>query len=173
MWQFKSGNKSAVYGALTLDVQEKVYAMRESTMYLADFRKIMIDKRRILPQDMIDFHTSDLAWLKTELDKPFDGKTVVVTHHLPSANSVAFRFVDELSCAGFASNLDYLFGERVALWVHGHTHDNFDYTTNGTRVVCNPRGYVTNRGCENNEFDDGLIIEIDNGALLKLMALTC
>lgn len=30
--------------------------------------------------------------------------------------------------------------DRAALWIHGHTHDGFDYHVNGTRVVCNPRG---------------------------------
>ena len=31
-------------------------------------------------------------------------------------------------------------GSRAQLWIHGHTHDSFDYVVNGTRVVCNPRG---------------------------------
>ena len=26
--------------------------------------------------------------------------------------------------------------------IHGHTHNSFDYSVKGTRVVCNPRGYV-------------------------------
>jgi len=29
-------------------------------------------------------------------------------------------------------------GDRVALWIHGHTHDPFDYEVDGTRVVCKP-----------------------------------
>lgn len=28
---------------------------------------------------------------------------------------------------------------------NGHTHTPFDYVANGTRVVCNPRGYVDRR----------------------------
>ena len=32
--------------------------------------------------------------------------------------------------------------DRAALWIHGHMHDSFDYEINGTRVVCNPRGYT-------------------------------
>jgi hypothetical protein len=32
-------------------------------------------------------------------------------------------------------------GQRAALWIHGHMHDPFDYEINGTRVICNPRGY--------------------------------
>jgi len=37
---------------------------------------------------------------------------------------------------------------------------NFDYEANGTRVVCNPRGYVTSRGAENLEFNPGLVVDI-------------
>jgi predicted phosphodiesterase len=48
----------------------------------------------------------------------------------------------------------------MEVWIHGHTHDSFDYSRNGTRVVCNPRGYVTRRGAENNEFDPALIVEV-------------
>lgn len=32
-------------------------------------------------------------------------------------------------------------------WVHGHTHDSFDYDVRGCRVVCNPRGYMTGTPC--------------------------
>jgi hypothetical protein len=46
------------------------------------------------------------------------------------------------------------------LWIHGHTHDNFDYESMGTRVICNPRGYVTYRGAENFDFDPKLVVEL-------------
>ena len=52
--------------------------------------------------------------------------------------------------AAFASDLDRLMG-KAALWIHGHTHDSFDYVLNGTRVVCNPRGYCKRGVCENAE----------------------
>ena len=26
-------------------------------------------------------------------------------------------------------------------WIHGHTHESFDYDYEGTRIVCNPYGY--------------------------------
>jgi hypothetical protein len=31
--------------------------------------------------------------------------------------------------------------DRVAVWIHGHTHRRVDVTARGTRVVSNPRGY--------------------------------
>lgn|GEM_PF-2960518 len=50
------------------------------------------------------------------------------------------RFAQDLLTPAFASNLEELVGShRVALWIHGHIHDPFDYEIFGTRVVCNPR----------------------------------
>lgn len=48
----------------------------------------------------------------------------------------------------------------MRLWIHGHTHDSFDYLLNGTRVVCNPRGYVKDGVNENPRFDPELMIEV-------------
>jgi len=49
-------------------------------------------------------------------------------------------------------------GDRVALWIHGHMHESFDYETYGTRVVCNPRGYAPK--ALNEGFDKKYTIEI-------------
>ena len=50
----------------------------------------------------------------------------------------------------------------VALWIHGHTHTAFDYTVDGTRVVCNPRGYLDRRTRqpENPQFAWDKVVEI-------------
>lgn len=132
---------------------------------LNDFRVVYEERiagrplARFSPAQSIKLHEKSLEWLKTKLDEPFDGKTVVVTHHLPSAQSVVERFKNDLLSACFASELDYLFG-KMDMWIHGHTHDNLDYEVNGTRVICNPRGYVTYRGSENFNFNPKLVVEI-------------
>ena len=95
-------------------------------------------------------------FLREELAKPFDGKTVVVTHHLPSLMSVATRFSADILSAAFASNCDDLV-ERADLWIHGHTHDCFDYSLGKCRVVCNPRGYPREHS---NGFRPGLVVEV-------------
>ena len=101
--------------------------------------------RDFTPADSLALFARSRAWLEAELAKPFAGKTIVVTHHAPHRQSLAPRYAEDLVSAGFVSDLDALVRAPVALWVHGHTHTCFDYTVNGTRVVCNPRGYRDRR----------------------------
>ena len=112
--------------------------------------------------DALALHRQSRAWLEQELAKPFDGTTIVVTHHAPHRASLAERFANDLASAGFISHLPSLVREPVALWIHGHTHTGFDYVTGGTRVVCNPRGYFDRRrqARENPQFAWDRIVEI-------------
>jgi hypothetical protein len=137
----------------------KAACLREGRDRLNDFRLIREGVERFSPERSVELHEQSLAWLKTQLAIPFDGKTVVMSHHLPSMQSVAERYQDDRLSACFASELKNLFG-NMDLWIHGHTHDNMDYQTAGTRVICNPRGYVTHRGIENPNFIHDLVVEI-------------
>jgi hypothetical protein len=44
--------------------------------------------------------------------------------------------------------------------VHGHLHDSFDYVVQGTRVLCNPRGYARGGINENAQFDAQLTVDV-------------
>ena len=89
------------------------------------------------------------------------GSTVVITHHSPSSKSIHPRFAGSPLNACFVSEAEWLLcGDRVTLWVHGHTHDSFDYSIKGTRVVCNPRGYAEAGINENLHFDPSFIAEL-------------
>jgi 3',5'-cyclic AMP phosphodiesterase CpdA len=112
--------------------------------------------------DALALHRHARAWLEQELAEPFDGTTIVVTHHAPHRASLAERYATDLASAGFINHLPMLVREPVALWIHGHTHTAFDYVTDGTRVVCNPRGYLDRRtrGLENPHFAWDKIVEI-------------
>ncbi|MFQ6005988.1 MAG: hypothetical protein ACE5OQ_10840, partial [Woeseia sp.] len=95
-------------------------------------------------EDSVQLHETSRAWLVTELQKTFNGRTVVVTHHLPATPSIASRYRNDPLNPAFASRLeDVIETYRPDLWVHGHTHVACDYEIHGTRVVCNPRGYPT------------------------------
>jgi len=136
--------------------ENRSYALAMAKQCMADFNCITYGSTGwFRPEQSVELHRIAVQWLETRLAEPFPGKTVVVTHHAPHRKSVAPRFVANILSAAFASDLERLMG-RATLWLHGHTHDAFDYEVRGTRVVCNPRGYRSER----TEFDPRLIVEV-------------
>ena len=127
-----------------------------------DFRKIRnAAYGRSSPAYMRDQYAKSLQFLAEQLDAPFAGQTVVVTHHAPTGASIPKRFRAQTQShlnAAYASNLEHMMGEAVQLWVHGHTHDSVDVDIAGTRVACNPRGYAPDD--LNPDFVPGLVVEV-------------
>ncbi|MEC5218666.1 putative phosphodiesterase [Actimicrobium sp. GrIS 1.19] len=126
---------------------------------LADHSRIRSQGRTFNPKDAMFRHVKAKAWMLDRLDEPFDGSTVVVTHHGCSMKSVGPRWRRDPVCAGFCSDLDTLVA-KSDLWIHGHTHESFDYQIGDARVIVNPRGYPTANGYENGDFDSQLVVEI-------------
>jgi len=146
------------------DEEARTRSMAGATGLIRDFQRIAIDAERsrlFTPHDSQELFDRTAAWLDEQLHRAFDGPTVVVTHHAPSPRSIHARFAGSLLNGSFVSDLERLMGgERVRLWIHGHTHDSFDYTVRGTRVLCNPRGYVMQDVGENPAFDPALVVEV-------------
>lgn len=102
-------------------------------------------------------HVRSRHFIKRTLQEPYDGPTVVVTHHAPHPGSVNARWKGSALNPCFASDLSDVIGRwHPELWVHGHMHDSSDYTVAGTKVVCNPKGYHS----ENPAFDPQLVVEV-------------
>lgn len=139
-------------------------AMQDGQHALRDFSLIRLregDERLFTPADSVARCAVHTRFVTDALARPFAGATVVISHHAPSPRSIHPRFRDSPLNACFISPLEHLLdGARVRLWIHGHTHDSFDYTVNGTRVLCNPRGYSRNGVNENPRFDPDLIVEV-------------
>jgi predicted phosphodiesterase len=146
------------------DGEKCVAAMREAQRFMRDFTRIRFGEAPELtftPAASAALFKHHAAWLDRKLAEPYAGPTVVITHHAPSRKSIHPRFADSLMNACFVSDAERLFdGNRAGLWIHGHTHDSFDYFVNGTRVLCNPRGYAKNGVNENPLFDANLLVNI-------------
>jgi predicted phosphodiesterase len=125
---------------------------------LTDFRVIRYRGGMLHPDAWRDLHRESRAWLTRELSDPFEGPTVVVTHHLPHERSVHAEFTDHPLNPTFVSHIPDLVRAPVDLWIHGHTHCSMDYVVNGTRVICNPRGYAP--ADLNKEFDPTLVLKV-------------
>lgn len=112
---------------------------------------------RFRPQEAALLHHQSRAFLTQTLATPFDGPTVVVTHHAPHWDSVHPRFRSDPVTGAYVSDLSALIETyQPALWVHGHLHNSSDYFVGATRVLANPHGY----GPENPAFNNELVVEV-------------
>jgi Icc-related predicted phosphoesterase len=111
-----------------------------------DYRLIRHSKtyRRLSPKDTRMYHFQSVRKLTEFLKAGEPKRSIVVTHHAPSIRSIADRYRTDPVSAAFASNMDdFILEHQPGLWIHGHTHESFDYEIGKTRVVCNPRGYAS------------------------------
>ncbi len=128
---------------------------------------VNIDNKCFSPLAAFDVHKKSKKWLTNKLKNECEHKTVVVTHHAPSYQSLKQAGMinndhalnqrrwspsrrDEIGLyrvAAYASDLEDLLkrrswsGSGVDLWLHGHLHSRIEYALGGAVVSCNPRGY--------------------------------
>lgn len=70
-------------------------------------------------------------------------KDIIVSHHLPSELSVGEQWKDsDTNCFFVDPDVHSLIeAKQPALYIHGHSHQAFDYKIGNTRVYSNPKGY--------------------------------
>lgn len=128
--------------------------------------RFMGEVRDIIPgfteEDWHTRHIKDLQFIKDHLSfDQFRGyKKVVITHYLPSPESVPERFKRMSENVAFVNYLEEILysDDAPEWWMHGHTHDSCFYKKGNTNVICNPFGYFG--GVINSKYDPKLIIEV-------------
>ena len=126
---------------------------------LNDYACIQRENRVLTVQDTYNLYLDDLAYIQAQLATPFEGTTIVVTHHAPVAECVRPHYVGDLMNACFHNYLeDVLKDNDIAMWIHGHMHDTIHFTQSGTEVYCNPRGYLGHG--MNGGFVDDVVLEV-------------
>ncbi len=145
------------------------YQADEDTMaaaryFMRDYKQIHAGNELFSPEVSIQLHAEQRQWLKKALiaSKQLGKKTVVMSHHSISALSVSEKYATLPSNAAFVSDLSSWMSESwaPALWVHGHTHEAFDYCIDKTRVIVNPRAYPNEISSTAIEFAWDRVIEI-------------
>ncbi|GIW22933.1 MAG: metallophosphatase [Candidatus Sericytochromatia bacterium] len=78
----------------------------------------------------------------SELEKYFKGKTIVITHHLPSYECVNPKWRNSNLASGFVNKLDDLILKyEPDFWIFGHQHEYSECKIGNTILLSNPLGY--------------------------------
>lgn len=146
------GRRLRVLGA-TLWTDYSLEGDRDGAMALAqermpDYRNGRgADGKPLTAAGVLAWNRASVAFLERELAVGFDGDTIVVTHHVPSARSLKARRPDHVPTTASVTELDALIeAHGPALWVHGHTHWDCDYRIGRTRILSRQRGGPDNDG---------------------------
>jgi hypothetical protein len=126
-----------------------------------DYKRIRNSNRsykRLTPRDTRSIHLRSLTRMEDFFVKHDPARTIVVTHHAPSIQSLPPETRnDPINCA-YASDLEkFILRYQPPLWIHGHIHHCSDYFIGRTRVIANPQGYPHD---PNRYFNPKLIIEL-------------
>jgi predicted phosphodiesterase len=135
---------STLWSDYAVDGADPDDAMANAEDMVLDHHRIHADGGFFMPHHALEQHRHSRRWLRGQLEQPFAGRTVVITHFAPHPNSIHPRFEGNPVNGSFVSDLADLV-HQADLWMHGHTHDSFDYRVGRCRVVANPRGYANNR----------------------------
>lgn len=115
--------------------------------YIKEFNSTNNAYHKLTTQRTMREHADTLQYFKHVLVNNREGRqlpVVMVSHHAPSTVSTKPKYKhDREMNGGYSSDLSefILDHPEIAVWVHGHTHDRFNYCIGSTRILCNPRGY--------------------------------
>jgi len=148
-------------------IHQKEESMKWAKQNVVDFTYIFMPNNdgsgkyhSITPEEMAKENEKSQRFLEFELkNNPFMGEKFVVTHFAPHKGSIHPNY-SRGDTSYWVNNLEHLMGFSQ-YWVHGHTHSNFNYEVEGTKVVCNPRGYAKTFNVDaNHEFNRSLILPV-------------
>ena len=94
------------------------------------------------PNIMKDYFYESWDIVKSLIKNSKATKKVVVSHYLPSYQSIHEVYAESKQNPFYATELGYeLCDLMLDYYFHGHTHDSCDYFIHKTNIICNPHGY--------------------------------
>lgn len=126
---------------------------------MADFHAITFEGFSFTTFNYNDEHKKCLQFLETELAKPA-GKTVVVSHHVPTFLNYPEKYKGDVLNEAFAAELFEMIEPcNIGYWIFGHHHQAVpSFKVGNTILLNNQLGYV--KYSENPGFDGGATIEL-------------
>ncbi len=111
---------------------------------VSDFRLIRFGRYRFNAGVFTKLHEESVNYIFDELAKPHEGKTVVVTHHVPTLINYPPQYLGSSINEAFACELhDRIFDNGPDAWIYGHHHAHIpEFTIGKTMLITNQLGYV-------------------------------
>lgn len=139
-------------------------SLKRANGVMNDFRGLIASKqrdRRFTAEDSRAIHQRQVRWLREEFAKPYDGKTVIITHHAPHPACDHPLYARDSLSPVFVSDLSALIEQRQPdLWISGHTHASHRVQVGKTLLISNQRGYSDTPEVRDRPFDPDLAVEI-------------
>jgi predicted phosphohydrolase len=142
-------NRSFVYGNTRLICSTMWSAISEDNIwkvenYISDFKAIRFNNKALTAKDFNSFHRTNLHFITAELEKEWEGNTVVVTHHVPTFMNYPKKYRGDSLNEVFAVELTELIEKtQPDYWVYGHHHTNTPaFSIGATKLLTNQLGYV-------------------------------
>lgn len=157
---------STLWTNFTLDPRKGLkQSMSDAVNHMNDYKYIYEKKdgvrQNLTPETVLEEFQKSLDFIVGELSKNDTEKVVVITHHGPCRESIHERYKHLSGNEYFSSDLRHIIEEHQPdFWIHGHTHQDIDYSIGKTRVIANPRGYGKFNQVENRNFKMNLSIQI-------------
>lgn len=126
-----------------------------------DFRQIKFDEKLLQVEEFNRMHENGIDFIQKSVEESTAAHIVVVTHHLPTLQTVAPHHRGSVLNSAFASDYGELIANsRIDAWIYGHSHTNIDTMIGRPRIICNQMGYVFEDEHLMNGFDPVRFIEI-------------
>jgi len=111
---------------------------------LSDFHVIKYNGYRFSADWYNQMHDESIQFITNELQHKNEGKTIVVTHHVPTFLNYPEQYKGDILNEAFAVELfETIESSAVDYWIYGHHHNNTaDFTIGNTRMLTNQLGYV-------------------------------
>ena len=111
---------------------------------MSDFQAIRYNEYRFSTPIYNELHEGCLQFIKEQVEQNFTGKTIVVTHHVPTFMNYPLKYKGDVLNEAFAVELYPLIeNSGVDYWVYGHHHSNIpDFNIGKTKMLTNQLGYV-------------------------------
>lgn len=117
---------------------------RQVENYISDFKSIRYRGGPFSVEIFNQLHQTALDFVSTELNTAWQGKTVVVTHHVPTLLHYPNKYKGDKLNQVFAVELRELVEKtQPDYWIYGHHHSNTPaFNIGSTQMLCNQLGYV-------------------------------